>query len=204
MAEDINKLAGTRDRQAVKISSLQDKMHSVDDEANRTLNSSDNAVRALSNELRFLKGSLEQLTERERRVRSSALSLSHHCCSLSSVQLLDFRTLIARMLGLDAKTLSVPDYEITARLERLLTVVQPGMPVPMAPMHGVAVRPAFVGQPAPNYQHQHQQQRPPHQNVHSAHGRRRRSPSPANRRAETNHRARSLSPLQVGIDPRTY
>jgi hypothetical protein len=40
----------------------------VDDDANRTINSSDNAVRALSNELRFLKGSLEQVTERERRV----------------------------------------------------------------------------------------------------------------------------------------
>ncbi len=52
----------------MKISSLQEKIHSVDGEANRTLVSSDNAVRALSNELRFLKGSLEQVIERERRV----------------------------------------------------------------------------------------------------------------------------------------
>jgi hypothetical protein len=43
-------------------------MHSVDDDVNRTLLSSDNAVRTLSNELRFLKGSLAQLTEREQRV----------------------------------------------------------------------------------------------------------------------------------------
>ncbi len=52
----------------MKISNLQDKIHSVDDDANRTLSSSDNAVRTLSNELRFLKSSLEQVTERERRV----------------------------------------------------------------------------------------------------------------------------------------
>ncbi|CAF4607268.1 unnamed protein product, partial [Rotaria magnacalcarata] len=67
LLEDINKLEGTRDRQAVKISTLQDKIHSVDDDANRTLLSSDNAVRVLSNELRFLKSSLEQVTEREQR-----------------------------------------------------------------------------------------------------------------------------------------
>ncbi len=52
----------------MKISTLQEKIHSVDDDANRTLVSSDNAVRALSNELRFLKGSLDQAAERERRV----------------------------------------------------------------------------------------------------------------------------------------
>ncbi len=68
LLEDISKLENTRDKQAVKISSLQEKIHSVDGEANRTLVSSDNAVRALSNELRFLKGSLEQVIERERRV----------------------------------------------------------------------------------------------------------------------------------------
>lgn len=62
-------MENARDRQAVKIANLQDKIHTVDDEANRTLFSSDNAVRTLSNELRFLKGSLEQVTERERRVR---------------------------------------------------------------------------------------------------------------------------------------
>ena len=68
LLDEISKLEGTRDRQAVKISALQDKVHSIDDSANRTLFSSDNAVRNLSNELRFLKGSLEQVTEREQRV----------------------------------------------------------------------------------------------------------------------------------------
>ena len=54
----------------MKISSLQDKIHCVDEEAHRSLRSSDSAVRALSNEVRFLKSSLEQVTERERRVCS--------------------------------------------------------------------------------------------------------------------------------------
>ena len=53
----------------MKIISLQERMHSVDGDVSRTLMSSDNAVRTLSNELRFLKGSLAQLTEREQRVR---------------------------------------------------------------------------------------------------------------------------------------
>ena len=65
----MSKLENTRDRQAGKISALQEKIHSVDGEANRSLLSSDNAVRTLSNELRFLKSTLEQITERERRVR---------------------------------------------------------------------------------------------------------------------------------------
>ena len=65
----MSKLENSRDRQASKIAALQDKIHSVDDEANRSLLSSDNAVRTLSNELRFLKSSLEQVTDRERRVK---------------------------------------------------------------------------------------------------------------------------------------
>ena len=37
-----------------------------------------------------------------------------------SFQLLDFRQVLARLLGLDINTLSVPDYEIISRLERLV------------------------------------------------------------------------------------
>ena len=58
----------------MKIASLQDRMHCVDDETNRTLLSSDSSVRALSNELRLLKSSLEQMAERERRVSHRLLS----------------------------------------------------------------------------------------------------------------------------------
>ncbi|CAF2796990.1 unnamed protein product [Rotaria sp. Silwood2] len=180
LLEDLNKLQNMRDKQAVKISTLQDKIHSVDDEANRTLISSDNTVRALSNEVRFLKSSLEQITERENR-------------------LLDFRSLIARMLGLDSKTLSIPDYEITARLERLLSVVQPTIAIPLLPMPASTVTSTNLThqQQTPFQHHYH------HQNIHSAHARQR-SPSPISRRTEASHRARSLSPLHIGIDPKTY
>lgn len=82
LLEDIHKLESIRDKQAVKISSLQDKIHSVDDETNRTLFSSDNAVRTLSNELRFLKGSLEQVNERERRVNINSSCVFFYRCEL--------------------------------------------------------------------------------------------------------------------------
>lgn len=72
--EDIHKLEQIRDRQAVKINSLQERIHSVDDEASRSLISSDNAVRTLSNELRFLKETLQQVTAREQSVGSKTKS----------------------------------------------------------------------------------------------------------------------------------
>jgi hypothetical protein len=101
------------------------------------------------------------------------------------------------MLGLDAKTLSVPDYEITARLERLLSVVQPTMAIPVVQMPNSTTKSTYIPQQQQHRLHNH------HQNTRSAHGRRR-SPSPVSRRTEPSNRARSQSPLRVGIDPRTY
>jgi hypothetical protein len=102
------------------------------------------------------------------------------------------------MLGLDAKTLSVPDYEITARLERLLTVVQPALAIPVLQLPSSTTKSTSIPQQQrPSHNRQH------HQSTHSAHGRRR-SPSPVSRRIEASHRARSVSPLHIGIDPRTY
>ena len=34
--------------------------------------------------------------------------------------MVDLRTVVARMLGLDVNTLAVPDYEIISRLEKLI------------------------------------------------------------------------------------
>jgi chromosome segregation ATPase len=68
LLDELNQLNQVRDKQAVKIASLQDRIHCVDDDAHRTMISTDNTVRALSNEVRFLKSSLEQMTEREQRV----------------------------------------------------------------------------------------------------------------------------------------
>ncbi len=111
------------------------------------------------------------------------------------------------MLGLDSKTLSVPDYEITARLERLLTVVQPTMAIPLVPIPSsttTSTNPTHQQQiPYHNHHDQNHNNHNHHHDIHSAHARHR-SPSPVSRRTEASHRARSLSPLHVGIDPRTY
>ena len=40
------------------------------------------------------------------------------------LQLLDLRQVVARMLGLDVNSLAVPDYEIIARLEKLILANQ--------------------------------------------------------------------------------
>ena len=98
------------------------------------------------------------------------------------------------MLGLDAKTLSIPDYEITTRLERLLSVAQPAMMIPMVttPLTTTAVH---YSRPQSPYHH--------HEHIRSSHSRHR-SPSPMSRRSDIVDRARSLSPLHAGIDPRTY
>ncbi len=105
------------------------------------------------------------------------------------------------MLGLDSKTLSVPDYEITARLERLLSLVQPTMAIPLVPLPPPATTTTSTNsnaqQSIPYHHHHH------HHDIHSAHARHR-SPSPVSRRNEASHRARSLSPLHVGFDPKTY
>ena len=116
------------------------------------------------------------------------------------------------MLGLDSKTLAVPDYEITARLERLLMNVQPGIAaVPVVPIGNPSIRSIGGNRPqtsSPHVYHHHYPPVPPSsgkptQPIRSAIPRRR-SPSPQSRRAEASHRARSLSPLHVGFDPRTY
>ena len=93
------------------------------------------------------------------------------------------------MLGLDANTLAIRDYEITARLERLLALSQPAMATPLT------TTTVHYSQPQSPYHH--------HDQIGSSHSRHR-SPSPISRRSDIIDRARSLSPLHAGIDPRTY
>ena len=51
---------------------------------------------------------------------SLSLSLSLSDFAFLSFQLLDFRGVVSRMLGLDVNTLAIPDYEIITRLEKLI------------------------------------------------------------------------------------
>lgn len=86
---------------SIKLAKMRDEKDSTCVEINQTRTSSDNAINALSQELRSIKQDLEKTSGREK-------------------QLLDFRCVIARMLGLDANTLAVADYEIIARIERMV------------------------------------------------------------------------------------
>ena len=65
-------------------------------------------------------------------VEALVVELNTHHCQLVTVsspvarllQLLDLRQVVARMLGLDVNSLAVPDYEIIARLEKLILANQ--------------------------------------------------------------------------------
>lgn len=101
LVKQVTELEDVRKRQARKIGALKEE-HTMFESSFQEKNVvADNAVQALSSELRTTKNSLQSIQNREK-------------------QLLDFRNVIARMLGLDINTLAIPDYEIISRLEKLI------------------------------------------------------------------------------------
>ncbi|OWF37113.1 coiled-coil domain-containing protein 170-like [Mizuhopecten yessoensis] len=101
LAAQVDELEKSRSRQAQKISKLKNSVNYQESESQEKRVIADNAVHALSSELRTTKNALISLQNREK-------------------QLLDFRGVVSRMLGLDLSTLAVPDYEIISRLEKLI------------------------------------------------------------------------------------
>ncbi|KAL8611121.1 hypothetical protein ACOMHN_064411 [Nucella lapillus] len=101
LARQVEELEEVRRKQARKISALREEVASSGPHTQERQLVSDNAVQALSSELRTTKNALESLKYREK-------------------QLLDFRGVISRMLGLEVNTLAVPDYEIISRLEKVI------------------------------------------------------------------------------------
>ncbi|XP_059161028.1 coiled-coil domain-containing protein 170-like [Physella acuta] len=101
LARQIDELEEVRKRQSKKISELKSSVDTNELTLQEKRVASENAVQALSSELRTTKNALDNLKYREK-------------------QLIDFRTVVARMLGLDINTLAVPDYEIITRLEKLI------------------------------------------------------------------------------------
>ncbi|XP_005089149.1 coiled-coil domain-containing protein 170 [Aplysia californica] len=101
LARQIEELEEIRKRQSRKISQLKSTVDETENNRQENSVASENAVQALSSELRTTKNALDNLKYKEK-------------------QLLDFRTVVARMLGLDINTLAVPDYEIITRLEKLI------------------------------------------------------------------------------------
>ena len=201
-----------KEKQSIKITKLRDEMDSLSVEVNRAKDSSDGAVQSLSSELRHLKIELEKIQLREK-------------------QLLDFRSVVARMLGLDVTSLAVADYEIIARIERIITAFNNSsvvLPVQVnhvrvpTPTHYVnntttdlsssssssnlvnTIQYESTSSSSPSRRHHHS-----HSHSHHHHER---SASPSRHHHHHHHhndgsasRARSKSPRkQVTIDPNSY
>ncbi|XP_076442383.1 coiled-coil domain-containing protein 170-like [Babylonia areolata] len=101
LASQVEELEDVRRQQAGKLSVLREEAASTESDLKEKLLVADNAVQALSSELRTTKNALGDVRCKEK-------------------QLLDFRGVVSRMLGLDLHSLAVPDYEIISRLEKLI------------------------------------------------------------------------------------
>lgn len=93
----MEKLERVRQKQAKRIAALK----ADADARDRDCGDRRGQTEGMCHEIRALRRALEEARRRER-------------------QLLEFRAAIARMLGLDAASLSIPDLDIIARLERLI------------------------------------------------------------------------------------
>ncbi|KAL4237945.1 hypothetical protein ACF0H5_002655 [Mactra antiquata] len=102
LAGQVEELEKLRRKQAHKIRELKSEIDNSTQASEENRVVADNAVQALTSELRTTKTALSTIQTREK-------------------QLIDFRNVVARMLGLDINTLAIPDYEIITRLEKLIT-----------------------------------------------------------------------------------
>ncbi|XP_074661960.1 coiled-coil domain-containing protein 170-like [Tubulanus polymorphus] len=118
LEKHLEKLERVRQKQAKKIQELKKEVDLRGSTCHEQRTISDNAVHALTSELKTTKFALEEATTKER-------------------QLLELRKVIARMLGLDLNSLAVPDYEIINRLEKLIQAHQ------SASLSGIAIESAF-------------------------------------------------------------
>lgn len=145
---------------------------------------------------------------------------------------MDFRNVVARMLGLDASTLAVADYEIIARIERIISSFNEGvLPVHIQPVHPIQFQPLHLqntrltsampysattqdmiyssstsstSQSGTEHQHNYRSHSPSHRHYHShsVHVEEARSGSPSRGQKS---RSRSKSPRKVvTIDPNSY
>ncbi|CAF0745797.1 unnamed protein product [Brachionus calyciflorus] len=94
----IAELESACDGYVLKIGSIRDDYDLTKSQLDKTVVSSDSTIKALSSELRSLKIDYEKTKSREH-------------------QLLDFRNVVAKKVGLECNSLRVPDFEIIARIE---------------------------------------------------------------------------------------
>ncbi|XP_054758190.2 coiled-coil domain-containing protein 170-like [Lytechinus pictus] len=97
----VEKLEKIKEKQARKLAGMKQELDFTEHEANETKARSEQSMGSMSEELHTSKVLLADLQRREQ-------------------QLTDFRQVIGRMLGMDVGVLAVPDYEIIARLEKVI------------------------------------------------------------------------------------
>ncbi|XP_054832290.1 coiled-coil domain-containing protein 170 [Eublepharis macularius] len=96
--EKMEKIKAKTEKQLTAVKS---ELHIAEREAKEDKERAKNILESVTNELKTLKTTLDEVMKRER-------------------QLADFRDVVSQMLGLNIATMALPDYEIITRLERLI------------------------------------------------------------------------------------
>ncbi|XP_074189811.1 coiled-coil domain-containing protein 170 isoform X4 [Rhinolophus sinicus] len=103
--EDLNKsrdkLEKMKEKAEQKLLSVKSELHTAEHEAKEDKERARNVIEVVTREVKTLKKSLEEAEKREK-------------------QLVDFREVVSKMLGLNMSSLALPDYEIIKCLERLI------------------------------------------------------------------------------------
>lgn len=97
----VSKLAKSKDRTSRQLQGMKRDLRVTETEAKEEQTKTSSSASQLMCELKAVKLTLEETRTREK-------------------QLLDFRQVLAKLLGLEVQNLSVPDFEIISRLERLV------------------------------------------------------------------------------------
>ncbi|XP_028398523.1 coiled-coil domain-containing protein 170-like [Dendronephthya gigantea] len=97
----VSKLAKSKERTTRQLHGMKRDLHHNETEAKEEKAKTSSSMTQLMVELNSIKETLQETRSREK-------------------QLLDFRQVLAKLLGLDVNSLAVPDFEIISRLERLV------------------------------------------------------------------------------------
>nr|XP_033795896.1 coiled-coil domain-containing protein 170 isoform X2 [Geotrypetes seraphini] len=105
LSKSLERVEKVKEKAQKKLVSVKSELDCTEEEARKEKERTKSLLEALTSELNTLKKSLEEVVKREQ-------------------QLVDFREVVSRMLGLSVNTLALPDYEIIKRLERLVHIHQ--------------------------------------------------------------------------------
>ncbi|KAM3932037.1 coiled-coil domain-containing protein 170 [Leptodactylus fuscus] len=101
LSKSLDDLERVKSKTHKKLISVKSELDYTEREAKEEKDKATNYIEVITSELKTLKTTLEEVSKREK-------------------QLVDFREVVSRMLGLHINSLALPDYEIIKRLEGLL------------------------------------------------------------------------------------